>query len=303
MKSIATKVILFLLISGIFNLLEFDNIAKANLEENAIVMQIWPESALGDNAGVETEKNMPSRGDGVIRISDITAPSITIYKPSQIKDKTPAVVICPGGGYNYVTFNKEGSRIAEWLNLLGITGIVLKYHTPNQRDNAFKDIQRAIRVVRHNAEEWNIDSKQIGAIGFSAGGHLCARVSGDFENKFYEPVDELDSISCKPDFTILIYPAYLYNGKGGLNEEIKVTSQNPRTFLIQTQDDVIGVENSIYYYLALKKASVQSEMHIFPTGGHGYSMESDPKHTVSQWPKFCEQWLHQIGILQTNTIP
>ncbi len=284
-------------------LLLINNLTQAITQENIITMQIWPKSSLSDNAGIQTERNMPSRGDSVIRITDITEPSITIFKAKQSQEKTPAVIICPGGAYSYLAFNKEGTKIAEWFDTLGITGIVLKYHVPDQRENAFKDIQRAVRVVHYNSKEWNIDPNRIGVIGFSAGGHLCARLSGDFNNKSYEPIDDLDVLSCKPDFTILMYPAYLYDGQSGLKPEIKITSENPRTFIVQTQDDTIGVENSIYYYIALKNAGVQSELHVFPTGGHGYGMEPGENQAVSQWPKLCEQWLKQIGVIQKSTTP
>ncbi|MBN2589523.1 MAG: alpha/beta hydrolase [Sedimentisphaerales bacterium] len=279
-------------------LLGINNFTHASAEENVVVIRIWPKSTLSENAGLETESNMPSRGDDVIRITDITDPSITVFKSKQSQEKTPAVIICPGGGYSYLAFNKEGTKIAEWFNSLGITGIVLKYRAPNQRDNAFKDIQRAIRIVRDNAEGWNIDSKQIGVIGFSAGAHLCTRASGEYATNSYEPVDDKDTLSCKPDFAILMYPAYLYDGRNGLREDVKVSSQNPRTFIVQTQDDSIGVENSIYYYNALKNVGIQTELHIFPTGGHGYGMEPGENHTVSQWPKLCEKWLKQIGIIE-----
>ncbi len=265
-------------------------------QKNAIVMEIWPKSALGANAGLETETPGPDRRDNVIRVTNITDPTIMVFKAKKTESPAPAVIICPGGGYSYLSMNREGTYIAEWLNSIGITGIVLKYRAPNQRDNAFKDIQRAMRVVRSNAKELDIDPNKIGVIGFSAGAHLCGRLSGDFDNKIYEPVDEKDSLSSRPDFTMLIYPAYLFDGRSGLNPDIKVSAKNPSTFIVQTQDDTIGVENSLYYYIALKNARVSSELHIFPRGGHGYGMDTG-NSPVSVWPELCEKWLHQKGIM------
>jgi acetyl esterase/lipase len=266
-------------------------------EHEPTALKIWPQSALGAGAAAQKETLEPDRSDNVIRVSNITDPTIMVYKPEHPEAKTPAVVICPGGGYSYLAINKEGTEIADWFNSIGVTAIVLKYRAPNQRENAFKDIQRAMRVIRSYAVEWQIDTNRIGVIGFSAGAHLCTRVSGEFDNKSYEPVDEKDSLSCRPDFSIVLYPAYLYDGRNGLSKDVKVSSKNPPSFIVQTQDDGIGVENSVYYYLALKKAGVSSELHVFPKGGHGYGMRPT-KDAVSSWPKLCEQWLRQIGIIR-----
>ncbi|MEJ2648297.1 MAG: alpha/beta hydrolase [Sedimentisphaerales bacterium] len=275
------------------------NLCYAGVEkqDDAIILKIWSKSTLGEGAGAQTETLEPDRSDDVIRVSNITDPTIMVYKPKQVEVKTPAVVICPGGGYSYLAINKEGTEVANWFTSIGVTAIVLKYRAPNQRENAFKDIQRAIRVVRSNADEWQIETNRIGVIGFSAGAHLCERVSGEFDNRSYKPVDEKDSLSCRPDFTILLYPAYLYDGRSGLREDVKLSSKNPPTFIVQTQDDGIGVENSVYYYLALKKVGVSSELHVFPTGGHGYGIRPS-KDAVSHWPELCRQWLRQIGVLR-----
>jgi acetyl esterase/lipase len=271
------------------------NIGTDNRDE-VITLEIWPKSALDANASIETERPEPDRGDNVIRISNITDPTIMIFKAKQSETKRPAKIICPGGGYSYLAVNKEGTKIADWFNSLGITSIVLKYRVPNQRDNAFKDIQRAMRVVRFNANEWNVDPDKIGVIGFSAGAHLCARLSSDFDNKSYESVDEQDALSCRPDFTTLLYPAYLSDSCSVLRPDIKVSSKNPSAFIVQTQDDSVGVENSLYYYIALKNANVSSELHIFPSGGHGYGMEPN-NASLATWPELCEKWLCHIAII------
>lgn len=276
--------------------------AGTEKQDEVITLRIWSEKALNADVGVQTETNEPDRGDNVIRVANVTDPTIMVFKPKQAQGKTSAVVVCPGGGYSYLTINKEGTEIAEWLNSLGISAIVLKYRVPNQRENAFKDVQRAMRIVRYHAEEWEIETNQIGVMGFSAGAHLSARLSGDFDDTSYEHVDQKDTLSCRPDFTILLYPAYLVDSQNNLREDIKVGSENPPTFIVQTQDDGVGIKNSIYYYLALQKADIPSELHVFPTGGHGYGMRPS-SYAVSKWPILCEEWLRQIGMIGLKADP
>lgn len=297
MTRVSFMITMFLAVCGCANSQSISDNTGLDIPDDVLTLQIWPKSALAANASVDTERPEPDRGDGVIRISNVTDPAIMIFRPEQSQSQTPAVIICPGGGYSYLTLNKEGTKIAKWFNSIGITAIILKYRAPNQRDNAFKDIQRAICVIRYNADQWKIDPDKIGCIGFSAGAHLCARLSGDFDNKSYESVDEKDALSCRPDFTILMYPAYLLDNENNLSPEIKVSSKNPSAFIVQTQDDPVHVENSIYYYAALQKAKVSSELHIFPSGGHGYAMEAGDS-TVSIWPQLCEKWLRQAGFIE-----
>ena len=237
----------------------------------------------------------PSKDD-IIRIGNVTKPNLTLYKTEKSEGPAPAVVVCPGGGYNILAINHEGTEIAEWLNSIGVTAILLKYRVPKNREGAFQDVQRAFRLSRQHAKDWNIDGNRIGIIGFSAGGHLSARASTGFETNSYEKVDKADELSCRPDFAMLIYPAYLTKKDYSIADELTVTAKTPRTILIQTQDDGIPVENSIYYYLALKKAKVPSELHVFPAGGHGYGMRPS-KHAVSKWPRLCETWMEKNDIL------
>lgn len=258
---------------------------------------LWPGMAPGQTNVLEgTEK--PSK-DTIIRLGDVTRPNLTLYRVDKSDKAVPAVVVCPGGGYSILAMNLEGTEIAEWLNSIGVTAILLKYRVPNNRHGAFQDVQRAFRLARQNAKDWNIDPNRIGIIGFSAGGHLSARASNGFETKSYDPVDKADELSCRPDFAMLIYPAYLTTKDCSIVEELPITSNTPRTILIQTQDDGIPVENSIYYYLALKKAKVPSELHIFPCGGHGYGLRPS-KNAVSTWPKLCEVWLQKNGLLNSS---
>ncbi len=262
-------------------------------------LKIWPDGTLGAEASLNSETSQPAQDDNIIRLTNVTDPTITVYKPEKVEGKTPAVVICPGGAYSILAMNLEGTEIAKWFNSIGITAVVLKYRVPGQRENAFKDVQRAMRVVRYNAADWGIDSEKIGVMGFSAGGHLAARASGAFEEKAYEPVDDKDKLSCRPDFTVLIYPAYLVDRQNNLSKEIKVEPKNPSAFIVQTQDDGVRVENGVYYYMALKSAGVASELHIFPKGGHGYGMRPSA-NAVTNWPSLCKQWLRQTGVLKTT---
>ena len=232
-------------------------------------------------------------------ITFVSDPTITFY-PAPAADVPPAaVVICPGGGYGGLAIDKEGYAVAAWLNKLGIAGVVLKYRVPRQaRDSKhllpLQDAQRALGYVRFHAKEMNIDPARIGIIGFSAGGHLAANLSNNFAARAYEAVDEADKVSCRPDFAILIYPAYLAAGDK-LSADMKLTSATPPTFLIQAEDDHIGVENCLFYYLALKNNKVPVEMHLFPTGGHGYGLGGNGG-AVATWPLICARWLQEMKL-------
>lgn len=262
-----------------------------------VTVDVWPGTPPGEVAK-EPEKAQPDKGDNIVRLANVSKPTLSIYRPAGTTDATPAVVVCPGGGYHILAMNLEGTEIAEWLNTLGVTAFVLKYRVPKNRTGALQDVQRAMRLVRANAANWQVDPKRVGVIGFSAGGHLCARLSTGYNTPAYDSVDETDRLSCRPDFTMLVYPAYLSKGDQ-LSDELPITSETPKTILIQTQDDRIRIENSVYYYLALKKAGVPSELHAYPTGGHGYGLRPS-KHAVSQWPQRCATWLGQIGITRPD---
>ena len=266
---------------------------------------LWPQTAPGEKEGIGPEREMPQKpGDTVIRVTDVTVPTITIYRPPAEHDTKTAVVIFPGGGYSILAWNLEGTEIADWLNSIGVTGIVLKYRVPARKGlekytAALQDAQRAVGIVRSRASELGIDPGRIGVLGFSAGGHLAAAVSNNFDQRTYEPIDAADQVSCRPDFSVLIYPAYLLKDKSTeLAPEIKVTSNSPRALLIHTEDDKIPAEGSFFYYMALKKENVQGEIHVYPTGGHGYGLRPT-KNLVSKWPARAEEWMRSLGVLET----
>jgi acetyl esterase/lipase len=271
---------------------------------------LWPEGAPGESGEIGAEKELPLRpNDTTIRVTDVTRPTLTVYRPSADKDTGAAVVICPGGAYKILAFNKEGTEVAEWLNSIGMTGIVLKYRVPDRKGQAaheapFQDAQRALGLVRYRAKEWGVDPARIGVLGFSAGGHLAASLSTRFEKREYPAVDDADRVSCRPDFTLLIYPAYLVAPKDThrLAPDINVTPETPRAFLLQTQDDSVRVECSLFYYLALKEAKVPAELHVFPTGGHGYGLRPSA-NAVSGWPKLAERWMRSLGVLERKATP
>ena len=214
---------------------------------------LWPNGAPGEKGDIGEEKLMPGKsGDTIIRLTNVTKPTIAIYRPPADKNTGTAVVICPGGGYGILAMNHEGTEVAEWLNTLGVTGIVLKYRVPVRKGQErhaapLQDAQRAVGLVRSHAQEWGLNPGRIGVLGFSAGGHLAATLSTNYDKRTYEAVDEADKISCRPDFTLLIYPAYLVtppeNNK--LAPELKVTAQTPHTFLVYTEDD--RAENGLFY--------------------------------------------------------
>ncbi len=274
-----------------------------------LVVPLWPQGAPGEKAGVGAEKNATTPADHlvggkpVMRIGNVTAPTLTIYPPDRAKNTGAAVLVFPGGGYRYLALDLEGTEVCEWLSSIGITGILVKYRVPENPDTPryaapLEDAQRAVGIVRDHAREWQIDPERIGVLGFSAGGHLAAVLSNHFETRTYTPIDNSDRLSCRPAFVLLIYPAYLsVNDEGEkLAPELPVTKDTPPTFIVQTEDDQAFVEGSLVYYRALKRAKVPAEMHLFSTGGHGYGLRPSAE-PVSHWPKLAEEWLRLRGVL------
>jgi acetyl esterase/lipase len=264
---------------------------------------LWPGPAPGEKGDVGAEHEQPLRpGDTTTRVADVTRPTLTILRPPADRDTGAAVVVCPGGGYSILAWNKEGTEVAQWLNSIGVTGIVLKYRVPARKDRPrheapLQDAQRAVGLVRQRAKEWNLDPGRIGVLGFSAGGHLAAALATDFEKRAYEPLDAADAVSCRPDFALLIYPAYLVTRDNQLSPELKVTATTPKTFIAMTEDDNVRVEGALFYYLALKAAKVPAEMHLYPAGGHGYGLRPSA-NLVSTWPRRAEEWLRSLGALE-----
>ena len=273
---------------------------------------LWPKGAPNEKGDVGEEHDTTKPGDGlvsgqrVIRLGNVSKPEITLYRPSKEKDTGTAAVVCPGGGYSILAMDLEGTEICEWFNSIGVTGVLLKYRVPTRPGDdkhvlPLQDAQRALSLVRFHAKDWNLDPKRIGVLGFSAGAHLTASLSTTFDRRAYEPVDDADRVSCRPDFSMPIYPAYLAlkDQDNKIAPDLNVTTNTPPTFLIQAEDDGVRVENSLVYYLALKNAKVPVEMHLYPNGGHGYGLRPSDK-LISSWPKRAEEWLRGLGMLQTR---
>jgi acetyl esterase/lipase len=234
---------------------------------------------------------------------------MTVYSPT-VPNTGAAAVVFPGGGYQILAMGLEGTEICDWLTSKGITAILLKYRVPLKKTypysepspQALEDAQRTISLVRFHAAEWHIDPHKIGVIGFSAGGHMVAATSTHFDKRSYPAVDAADRESCRPDFAIACYPGHLWDRDEGLklNPNVPVTSKTPPTFLVQAEDDhVDGVEQSLTYYIALKKAGVPVEMHLYAQGGHAFGLRRT-KFPITAWPQLVETWLNTIGITSTN---
>jgi acetyl esterase/lipase len=273
---------------------------------------LWPGIAPGEKGDIGPEKdtNTPKPNEPpekyVITLGNVTQPTITVYHPPKEKATGTTIVVCPGGGYSILAMNLEGTEICQWLNSIGVTAVLLKYRVPGRAGlqrytAALQDAQRALGMVRHRATEWEIDPKRVGILGFSAGGHLSAATSTNYEARTYPAVDEADKESCRPDFTVLIYPAYLVkeDDMAQLAPEIKVTANTPPAFITMTEDDPVHVENAFTYALALKSVKVPVELHVYPTGGHGYGLRPSA-NSVSHWPLRVAEWLTSQGWLKKN---
>ena len=243
-------------------------------------------------------------GRPLVRLGKVSNPTITYYAPkSPTSGASPAVVVFPGGGYQILAIDLEGTEVCDWLNQIGVTCLLVKYRVPNtgpypKSSAALQDAQRALGIARKQAKEWNIDPGKIGVLGFSAGAHLSAAVSTHFDKRLYDRIDEADDQSCRPDFAFIIYPGYLANAEQGMatNSEIKPTSQTPPSFILQAEDDPVHVENATNYFLQLKAAKVPAELHIYAAGGHGYGLR-ETNLPVTHWSRLAQIWLSTINAL------
>jgi acetyl esterase/lipase len=270
---------------------------------------IWPGTPPDQPAmpGPETVKQMA--------VANVTRPTMTVYAPRG-NNTGAAVVVIPGGGFQLLAMDLEGTEICDWLTSRGITCVLLKYRVPsvpyvwqcNCRPHnhslskpSLEDAQRTLRLVRAHAAEWRIDPHKVGVIGFSAGGFLVAEVSTWFDERLYAPVDAADALSSRPDFAIALYPGHLSMAEDStaLNPVIAshITAGTPPTFLLQNEDDHVDrVEDALSYYMGLKKAGVPVELHSYAQGGHAFGLRA--KHLpVDAWPRLVETWLHTIGML------
>jgi acetyl esterase/lipase len=268
-------------------------------------LDLWPHGAPGAQASsapevdITTAKDNLVAGKPLIRLGNVSAPTLTVYAPKG-KSSGTSIVVFPGGAYRILAIDLEGTEVCDWLTSSGITCVLVKYRVPDsgpypKGTAALQDAQRALGIVRSHAAEWHIDPKRVGVLGFSAGAHLSAALSTHFERRLYDPVDDADKVSCRPDFAVIVYPGYLALSEQNFapNPEIPVTSQTPPSFLVQAEDDPVHVENATVYFLALKNAKVPAEMHLYAEGGHGYGLRQT-ELPVTSWPKLVETWLQTI---------
>jgi acetyl esterase/lipase len=268
-------------------------------------IQLFPKGAPGEQTKL-IEKALPEGGKvggaSVLRLSGVSDPTITIYPASDEVATGAAMVVCPGGGYEILAYDLEGDEICQWLNEIGVTAVLLKYRVPRRtglekHTAPLQDVQRAISLVRSKAEELNLDPQRIGVMGFSAGAHLAAMASTSYDKRTYPEVDAADKVSCKPDFCLLVYPAYLDGPNFTIAPELKVTAQTPPTMLVQTEDDKSYINSSLFYYYALKEAGVPATMHLYSKGGHGYGLR-DTGNAVNEWPYRAEEWFMELGVIE-----
>lgn len=271
-------------------------------------LTIWPHGAPGapPNPAPEidttTAKDNLIAGKPLVRLGNVSTPTLTLYTPKG-KNTGAAVVVFPGGGYRILAIDLEGTEVCDWLNSVGVTCLLLKYRVPDsgpypKSSAALQDAQRALGIVRSRATDWHIDPHRVGVLGFSAGAHLAAALSTHFDQRLYDPVDAADQLSCRPDFAVIVYPGYvaLEDQNFAPNPDIAVTGKTPLSFIVQAEDDPVHVENAVVYFLALKNAKVPAEMHIYAQGGHGYGLRRTAL-PVTTWPQSVETWLHTIQVL------
>lgn len=255
------------------------------------IIHLWPGTVPGETSPKHTATTTADSSRGVTRLTDITDPVIQVFKPTG-KANGAAVVVCPGGGYQILAINLEGYEIAKWLAQQGFTAFVLQYRVPNKQTGALQDVQRAIRLVRSQAKQWQLNPDKIGVMGFSAGGSLSARVSTLYDKDAYPKIDDADKLSCKPAFTLLIYPAYLDQGNNhSLTPELAVNAQTPPMFLFATADDPYG-NSALVMAGALRDAKVPVELHFYANGGHGYGLRAG-NSAADVWPVLAQKWLEK----------
>lgn len=286
--------------------------------DKPLVVELWPGAAPDEPGTIGAEKVVMSPQldrkevevtESTRMVTNVTRPTITVYRPAKEKDTGAAVVICPGGGYWNLYWELEGEEVAEWLNSLGVTGIILKYRVPRRPDEPkgeparrpLQDAQRAVSLIRSKAKEWGINPNRIGMVGFSAGGHLAIATATSFEKRSYKPIDDIDKISCRPDFAILVYSGHLKaKDKDELAAGLQVPKETPPVFLAHGGDDIISPpEHSVVTYLALTRAGVPAELHIYSGATHDFGVRRSDR-PCSGWTQSCAEWLGHRGLLKPS---
>ncbi|QDT66813.1 alpha/beta hydrolase [Calycomorphotria hydatis] len=276
--------------------------SSAWAKDDVPVLKVWPAGAPGEKGDVEPEQQV-QRKNNDIHYANVTEPELFVYLAPEGKNTGASVLVCPGGGYNILSWVKEGIEIAEWLNEAGVNAFVLKYRVPRRKDQEpwlapLQDSQRAMSMIRSNADKWDIDPERVGILGFSAGGNLTIRTSTQFDERAYEPIDAIDDQNCRPNFAIPIYPAYLLHESGkGILESIKLPKNTPPMFIAIAEDDRSWIRGTLEFALALEEAKVPYELHVYPSGGHGFGKRG-PSRAGTEWPLECEEWMSENGFLK-----
>jgi acetyl esterase/lipase len=281
-------------------------------------LPLWPSGTPsrvpGDRnvAAGQTETDTTTPADALIagkrveRLGFVSTPTLTLYRPDEGKANGAAIVVLPGGSYKILAYDLEGTEVCTWLNSIGVACALLKYRVPNggpypMHTQDLADAQRAVRLVREHTSEWHLDPKRIGVLGFSAGAHLAAVLGTHPAESSYPAADAADQLSARPDFSLLIYPAYMVqegdqqSKSDRLASEVQPVALTPPTFLIQAEDDPIKVENALHYYEALKQVDVSAEMHLYAHGGHGFGLRPT-RLPITHWPDLAAAWMHALGV-------
>jgi acetyl esterase/lipase len=289
--------------------------------DDPLVVEIWPGRVPDESGNIGPERFVMSPKldrkqvevtEPTKMVTDVTKPTVTIYRPAKDKETGTAILICPGGGYWNLYWQLEGEEVAAWLNSVGVTGIILKYRVPRRPDEPkgeparrpLQDAQRAVSLVRSKAGAWGINPQRIGMVGFSAGGHLAIATATSFDKRTYEPIDDVDKISCRPDFAILVYSGYLKaKDKDELAPGLRIPSGTPPVFLAHGGEDIISSpEQSVFMYLALKRAGIPAELHIYAISAHDFGVRTND-HPCSTWTESCAHWLRYQGFLKPSMQP
>jgi len=289
--------------------------------DKPLVVDVWPGAVPDESTdiGPERVRMSPKLDRKQVEVTEptrlitaVSKPTITIYRPVKEKETGTAMLICPGGGYWDLYWQLEGEEVAAWLNSIGVTGVILKYRVPRRPDEPkgeparrpLQDAQRAVSMVRSRAGEWNIDPQRIGIVGFSAGGHLAIATATNFEKRTYDPIDEVDKVSCRPDFAVPVYSGYLKaKDKDELAAGLRVPTNTPPVFLVHGGADIISPpEHSVFMYLALKKADIPAELHIYAGAAHDFGVRTNDQ-PYSKWTAACAEWMRSQKLLSVTAVP
>jgi len=273
-------------------------------------LNVWPTTppdpvpTNGPEADLTTPKDNLIAGRPIVHLGNVSTPTLTLYSPKG-ENTGAAVVVFPGGGYNILAIDLEGTEVCDWLTAKGVNCVLLKYRVPNtgpymsKSPAALEDAQRALGLVRQHAAEWKIDPNRVGVLGFSARAHLAVALSTHYNTRLYPAIDAADQLSCRPDFAVVVYPGYLADATQSFLDKLDIhpDAQTPPAIIIQAEDDPVHVENSTAYFLALKNAKVPAELHLYASGGHGYGLRRRPDWPVTTWPDAVDIWLQTIKML------